>query len=81
MTNASNEWVCAQCGWHGTTTKSITKGSILIELVLWLMLLLPGLIYSIWRHVSRYKGCPKCASASLIPADSPVGQKLMRDLK
>jgi len=50
---------CPNCGFEGTA-KRFTPGSILIEIVLWLMLLIPGLIYSLWRHSSKYWGCPQC---------------------
>lgn len=70
--------VCKDCGFVGTGT-TITKGSIFIELVLWCFLIVPGLIYSIWRHTTRHKGCPKCGSAHLIPADSPIGQRFISE--
>ena len=71
----AKELMCTNCGFKGKP-KLITKGSILIELVLWICLILPGLIYSIWRHASRYKGCPSCGAANMIPLDSPIAQKL-----
>lgn len=52
------------------------KGSILVELALWLFFIVPGLIYSIWRHASVYQGCAKCGSNALIPLDSPVAQQI-----
>ena len=70
--------VCTTCGHVGKAT-SITKGSFLIEVVLWLCFLIPGLIYSIWRVTTRTKGCAKCGSPSVIPVDSPVGRKLLSD--
>lgn len=72
------DMICTACGERGSG-KVITKGSILIELILWLCFLVPGLIYSIWRHSSRYNGCRSCKSTALVPVKSPVGQKLMRD--
>jgi hypothetical protein len=39
--------------------------------------LVPGLIYSIWRLTSRYKGCSSCGSVRLVKIDSPKGRKLM----
>lgn len=38
-----NKLICTSCG-HIGASKTITKGSILIEAVLWLCLLIPGLI-------------------------------------
>ena len=71
------EYVCNACGYVGVP-KKITKGSIAIEIVLWLMFIVPGLIYSIWRLTSRYEACPNCKTPnSMIPTDSPVGQKLV----
>ena len=40
--------VCPDCGNIGRTT-SITKGSFLIKVVLWLMFLIPRVLHSIWR--------------------------------
>lgn len=68
--------VCPSCGSRGEP-KTITKGSTGIELILWLCLLVPGLIYSIWRLSSRVKGCPSCGSMGMIPANSPHGKKLI----
>ena len=67
--------LCSQCGTAGDT-KTQTKGSILIEIVLWCCFLIPGLIYSVWRLSSRGTVCGACGGASLIPANSPVGRQL-----
>lgn len=73
------ESVCNACGYVGYP-KKVTKGSILIEFVLWLCLIIPGLIYSIWRMTSRYTACPNCKTPnSMIPTDSPIGKKLLAD--
>jgi len=50
---------CPQCGFEGQS-ETFTKGSFGLELVLWFLFIFPGLIYSIWRLSSRYKGCPSC---------------------
>jgi len=64
-----------------------------MELVLWLicglpglmysiwLLVMPGLMYSIWRLASRYSGCASCASPDLISLDSPGGRQLLERLK
>jgi hypothetical protein len=70
--------VCVTCGHHGPT-KSHTKGSMLLEIVLWLLLIVPGLIYSIWRVSSRSKVCAACGGPTLVPADTPAGRKLLKD--
>lgn len=67
--------VCRDCG---TTAepKRLAKGSVWIEVILWLCWLIPGLIYSIWSRGSKRNACPVCGSASLVPVTSPVGRSL-----
>jgi hypothetical protein len=68
--------LCLQCGSVGAT-KRFMKGSIVTELFLWLFFLLPGLIYSIWRHASVAQVCTKCGSSNVIPLDSPIAKNLL----
>lgn len=57
---------CLDCGYEGEP-KKITKGSFILEIFLWLLFLLPGFIYSIWRLTSgRYYGCPDCKSEKIL---------------
>jgi len=70
--------VCTVCG-HVGETKSITKGSFGVELLLWLCFIIPGLIYSFWRLSSRTEGCAKCGSADVIPVDTPVGRRIVSE--
>lgn len=72
--------ICTTCGYIGNP-QNVTKGSFTIEVVLWLLFLLPGLIYSIWRMSSKYEACPKCKGTSMIPVDSPIGQKVIGEHK
>lgn len=65
---------CPSCGSTGSG-QTHTKGSIFIELVLWLCFLVPGLIYSIWRLSTRQKVCQKCSNPGLIPTNSPKAKK------
>lgn len=61
---------CQNCGTIGRPKKRV-KGSIWIEIVLWLAVILPGLIYSIWRLTTKEKVCPSCGAPNMIPVDSP----------
>jgi len=70
--------ICSTCG-HIGSTKTAVKGSILIEIILWLCFIIPGVIYSLWRSSSRHKTCPKCGGTNLIPLDTPVGIKILAD--
>ena len=73
-----SKMICQDCGTTGVP-KKVTKGSIWIEIILWLCFLIPGLIYSIWRLTTRYDACPKCKSKSIIPTDSPKGKELSKE--
>lgn len=70
---------CKQCG-TVAESKTETPGSILIELILWLCFLIPGLIYSLWRHSRRHEVCRACGSADIVPIDSPIGKQLTAHL-
>jgi hypothetical protein len=72
--------ICSSCGTVGTP-KTVTKGSILIELFLWLCFLLPGFIYSLWRLTTKHKACRACGASSLVPLDSPMGKKLQNEFR
>lgn len=69
----SGHMFCKQCGSIAAPATN-TPGSILIELVLWLCFIIPGLIYSLWRHNKRHEVCAKCGSTHLIPPDSPLAR-------
>lgn len=73
--------ICKGCGESGGNVKMRTPGSTLIELVLWICLVVPGLVYSIWRHSKRHRVCPRCGSADVIPVDSPIGRKLAAQVR
>ena len=62
---------CLTCGTDGRTTTN-TRGSIWNEVVLWICFIVPGLIYSLWRHSSRSQVCRACGSGSVVPTDSPA---------
>lgn len=68
--------ICTLCGYAGLPDKK-TKGNGLIELILWLFFLIPGIIYSIWRRADKQDICPKCGSKTMIPLNTPMGQKMM----
>jgi len=72
----ANIFICPNCG-HQGKPKNVTRGSILIEFVLWLAFILPGLIYSLWRLTTRTKVCPSCGAPNMVPTDSPGGRQLV----
>ena len=68
--------ICVNCHYVG---KGKVPGSFLVELMLWLAFLLPGLAYSCWRITSKKNLCPECDSRSMIPADTPKGKLLLKE--
>lgn len=75
-----NDWMfCKSCGHEGEPA-SHTPGSFLIELILWLCFIVPGLIYSFWRLSRRRKVCAGCRSADIIPSNSPMARSLRKQI-
>jgi hypothetical protein len=71
--------ICTQCGTI-SNSKTVTRGSFLIEIVLWLCFVVPGLLYTMWRLTTRSKACTACGATTLVPVHSPVGRKLRSEL-
>jgi hypothetical protein len=57
--------LCTACGRTDAPDMRVA-GSDLVELVLWVLLLVPGLLYCGWRHLQRSRVCPHCGSAALM---------------
>ena len=74
----AKEMICTSCGTKGKPKRK-TKGSIFVEIILWICFIIPGVIYSIWRMTTRYKACPSCDAPNMIPVDSPMAQKIMAE--
>lgn len=72
--------ICTICGTAGKTNTE-TRGSLAIELILWFCMIVPGLLYSIWRATSKYEVCRYCGSKQIVPINSPVGKKLLVQFK
>ena len=64
---------CQDCDFVGQP-EQIKPGTTRMEVVLWLCLLVPGIIYSLWRWSSRYQGCANCGGKHIVPADSPAAK-------
>ena len=72
--------ICPHCGTRGEP-KTITKGSLGMEIILWICFLVPGFIYSIWRLTTRQKGCPACNQIGMIGVNTPNGRMLVEKFK
>ena len=67
---------CTICG-EVAQTKTETKGTMGIELLLWIMFIVPGIFYSIWRLTSRHEACGVCGASGPIPVTSPIAKKAL----
>jgi len=72
--------ICTNCGYQGKPS-TITRGGIGTEIILWLLFIIPGLLYSIWRMSTKYTACPKCKKPTMIPLDSLMGKKILSELE
>lgn len=72
------KFICRECGYIGRK-KSIKQGSILIELILILTAIIPGVFYQLWRNSSKKDVCPQCNSQNMVPINSPGGKKVMEE--
>ena len=70
------ECICTHC--HTRVTPEVhTPGSGGLELLAWIVFLVPGLLYSLWRRNARTLICPVCHAPNPIPLASPAGQQLI----
>jgi len=63
----SAKFQCNSC--NESTDKPHHRGNGWIELILWLWLVVPGLIYSIWRRSGSLGTCPSCFKEELAPIE------------
>ena len=75
--HGTSDRLCVVCGTVGRPT-TVTRGSIGVEIIMWLMFIVPGVIYSIWRLTTRREACRACGSDQLIPVQSPRAQEILR---
>jgi hypothetical protein len=61
---------CLSCGAVGKP-QFRKSGSTWTEVFLWLLAILPGAIYSVWRLTTKRWVCAKCGQTGIIPLDSP----------
>ena len=73
--STNGSFVCPHCGTRGTP-RMHTKGNLAFEIFLWLLLLLPGIIYSVWRLSTKQLVCPSCAQPGMLSVSTPKGKQL-----
>ncbi len=72
--------VCLHCG-HEGVAKIDCKGSALLEAVLWFALILPGLLFSIWRFTTRERVCDACGQTRLVVSGTPAALAKLGSLR
>jgi hypothetical protein len=77
MARRGDLWICKSCENTSKYANTVTPGSFIVELALWLLFCLPGLIYSCWRIGARYGVCPHCGGRDSVPVNSPAGQRIL----
>jgi predicted RNA-binding Zn-ribbon protein involved in translation (DUF1610 family) len=71
--SAQVEKYCPDCGIVGAP-RFTKRGSAGVEILLWFLMIVPGIVYSIWRSSTERQACPSCGQSGLIPLDSPKAQ-------
>jgi hypothetical protein len=70
---------CLDCGFVGQP-QQYTPGSDHLEVRLWYLLIVPGVLYLLWRKSARYTGCARCKSEHIVSMDTPIAQAALRRL-
>lgn len=72
--------ICTRCGYVGKPYRS-EPGVVEILLVFLLLFffLIPGIIYIVVLARGQ-RLCPKCKTAAMIPTDTPLAQKLVKEI-
>ena len=72
--------ICRQCG-AVNKIRFEEKGSTAAGCALLCFFIIPGLVYLIVKGFSRYPVCGSCGAKSLVGGDTPIGKKLLREMK
>lgn len=70
--------ICPHCGYVGEKER-FSRGNYKLEIFLWMLLFVPGAIYTMWRFFNEYHACPVCKNESMTPLESPLGQKILSE--
>ena len=77
----SREFICKDCGHVGSAKKLISfRNNFLVSSLLW-FLMLPGLLYFIWKLFGgRRRYCQECGSSAVSTTDSGYGKVAMEEI-
>lgn len=74
---SARDLICTTCGSIGEYHET-RPGSNLVEVVLWLWMIIPGVLYSAWRNSKKSAVCASCSARTLIMAGTPVGRQILQ---
>ena len=69
---------CRSCGTVAPANEKL-RGHWVVSFILYWLLIIPGIAYSIWRRQNTAKQCPKCGNPGMIPVDTPAAQAALRE--
>ena len=70
------KYICTNCEYQGKR-KIIKAGSRTFEIIMWVVFLIPGPFYSLWRWIGQKYVCPKCGKENMVKENSLLGKKLV----
>lgn len=73
------DYICTNCGYQGRR-RAIKAGSRGMEIFLWVVFLIPGPFYSLWRILAAKKGCVQCSETTMVSAHSLLGKVKMQEI-
>ena len=76
----TKKYVCMECGCQRDPIDA-KRGLLVIEIFMWLLYIVPGVIYSIWRRVRKHQVCPNCLNPSIVLTSSSRAMGMRRLLK
>ncbi len=76
----NKKYVCMECGCQRDPIDA-KRGLLVIEIFMWLLYILPGVIYSIWRRVRKQQVCPNCLNPSIVLTSSTRAMGMRRLIK
>ena len=55
------------------------RGTLKMEIMHWVVFMVTGPFYSVWRRTGQEKGCANCRSSDLIVENSIAGRKWLEE--
>ena len=80
MFSLSKKHICRKCGTNKAPYLK-RRGSLALEIFLYLFMIIPGVIYTLFRFTKIEKSCSKCGSEDVVESSTPVGQRLISEQK